>query len=497
VFQDILPQNRALLHFAVQLQSFLINGSILRDGSQPANQKASAEMWSMEPAFRFSLLSCNLKTVRALSSGAKLLAVLCETTGKLGFLRNSVYLVLRFSDLDSQCLLAILSSFACVDCKKFLSVDDGDIVGKAVHVVISELTYDAEVQRQSKGCLAEIDMIQCDRELQQGPVKEAEELSDLAEFQQNLKALQDVKGIDDSLTFETYVPKLVELFNGVITPSTDLHLLDNRHLFQKSLRIITCNEAEQENLIAASLLNRNSQGLETSTSTELECSFRNRPTLRIEEKKDDNSHVEEYCWRFLQASSSTQSMNQSERDAEFLTKWELRFYDICNALELVSKHLGWEWTYNDFIVDHLWKLVSPGAHATTVACVAHMFGLLGRLGKEVDNTDLPGVDELRKSLLVVLNADQPTGSGHSFSFRAQVAAAQSLLVLSSLNRKDGIYLGNDPETISADSSELHAKSVKSVWNWVRALKLEIEEIVPSSLRAAFLSVDQGNFVLIR
>lgn len=114
------------------------------------------------------------------------------------------------------------------------------------------------------------------------------------------------------------------------------------------------------------------------------------------------------------------------------------------------------------------------------------------------------MDELRKSLLVVLNSDQ-TGSASTeegspaapnFSFRAQVAAAQALLVLSSFNRKDEIIPSHDPEKVFSKSSELHAKSVKSLWNWVKAFKPEIQQVSPATVRSALLSIDESNFVPI-
>ncbi|CAM6117668.1 unnamed protein product [Calypogeia fissa] len=503
VVHNILCPDQAFLLFAVQLQKFLIRGTL-----QPVGQgvpgEAHDEGCAMEQCFHFATSSSRLEGLKALVSGSKLLAAFCKSFGNLDFLRNTVYRVLRFCDMDNECLLAIISFLVRVGQASLFSKDKDDVVGQAVQVVISELIHDAEVERPVEAFSAKREENECQMEMQHGSSKggaEGEGSAVSTLLLQNLRALGEVIETEECLSFEGFLPRLVELFYGVITATPSAYLIGNRHLFQRSLRMITCNEIKPSCPIHADGLVKSEQSLRTCHVTDVILTGCDEPAVQSEKNHDDGSPVEYYCWRDVTVKRSRQPVSESERDASLIEEWEQKFYDITNAVELVASHLGWEWAYNDFIVEHLWKLVSPGAPSMSVACVAHMFGLLGRLGREVDHTELPGVDELRKSLLVVLSLDQrsPSLSGgptHNFPFRAQVAAAQALLVLSSSNKKDEAIPIEDAERVFWKSSELHAKSVKSLWNWVQARKPEIQEILPSSLRYALLSIDKNNFVPI-
>ncbi|XP_024518566.1 uncharacterized protein LOC9629485 isoform X1 [Selaginella moellendorffii] len=165
--------------------------------------------------------------------------------------------------------------------------------------------------------------------------------------------------------------------------------------------------------------------------------------------------------------------------------WPIQFHEAVEALELISFHMGWEWTYNNLIVERLWVLVAPGVAQTTVGGVAHLLGSLGRLGLE-GGQEMPGVDKLRQSLAFILE-DGNHEQGR-FSFATRLVAAAALLELSVHDKRAPRLTDDDDATDSQGLDVLSLDYVKTVQDWFHSLDSEKQSSVPLRLKNQIFAI---------
>ncbi|BFI31259.1 hypothetical protein MPTK2_3g20010 [Marchantia polymorpha subsp. ruderalis] len=421
-----LPSVFAALDF---LQYFLIQG-----GKRPDTCLDSAHILldcNGEVAkFQVPASTSDVKTKTAIE-GSKLLASLCLKAEQTDYLRKCIHLILRFCDKDSTWLLAAISSFVSVCGKQLLSVDEDDIAGQAVLVVISELLNDAEAS-EATGTDAHSENV--DHVMENRHDKTSTSCIGLEEnfssHSSNLHVLRETLGeCKYDLNFEVFLPKILQKFVDVVMPNFIRTPSDHEHYCAERLCIGHLDKSDRS-LTASSA---------TSNSTV--------PTGPSEEASiplcDDKNGL---CWhcsysdRYNYGPHFVKRKDPEIRSGHPRTSWEQKFHEITHALELIAFHLGWEWTYNELIVENLWRLVQPGADEVTVALVAKSLGIFGRLGIEMDGTELQGVEALRQILNAILRSENYAAGVNdgtqTFPYSAQVAAAEALLDLSSDIKRD-------------------------------------------------------------
>ncbi|KAG6557401.1 hypothetical protein Mapa_000670 [Marchantia paleacea] len=426
---QILSSVFAALDF---LQDFLIQG-----GKRPDICLDSVHILldcSREVAkFQVPASTSDVKTRTAIE-GSKLLASLCLKAGKTDYLRKCIHLILRFCDKDSTWLLAAISSFVSVCGKQLLSVDEGDIAGQAVLVVISELLNDAEAT-EATGTDARSENVDDVSENRHDKIMTTciglEE--DFSSYSSNLHVLRDTLGeCKHDLNFEVFLPKILQMFVDVVMPNFIRTLSDHEHCCADRLCIEHLDKSDRP-LTASSATSKSAVPTREGASLQL-CQ-----KVHIEEKNACCWHCS-YSDRYNFGPLFMKRKDPEIRSGYPRIAWEQKFHEVTHALELIACHLGWEWTYNELIVEHLWGLVQPGADEVTVALVAKSLGIFGRLGIEIDGTELQGVEALRQSLNAMLKSEYyvagVNGGTCTFPFTAQVAAAQALLDLSSDVKRD-------------------------------------------------------------
>ncbi|KAL3693431.1 hypothetical protein R1sor_007082 [Riccia sorocarpa] len=456
--------------FANQLLEFLISG-ILRPLGRPGVEDDSLSREAL--TFRIFQDSSHSEKIRIVTSAGELLAFLCIGVGNLDFLRQSIYLILRYCTMDSWWLLSAISSFARVCGRQLFASRPGDISGQAVTVVISELLKDAEgaddLEEDVSAVSTSTSLEDASQEMQEKYSEDRHRVKKVAStdiFSNHLQFLRSSVGkFEDNLNFETVLPEMFEAFFRVTSPDVSEILSGPEYSSSgpastgRSYRTVEDHTAESAGAACVGKVDG--------------------PASQICGKiKPEDIH--KYCWQCsysrknFQGShfvGSTYILNRGDS----ITARQLKFHEITHALELVAFHLGWEWTYNDLLVEHLSKRVCPGAPEMAVSFVAESLGILGRLGIEADGTELPGVREVRGILHAILEsgvreAGQDRGVNR-FSFLTQVAAAESLLSLCKGVRKvgDGCLTG------------LRATSC-SILAWFQALDPGLVMSLPSSIR---------------
>ncbi|KAH7286320.1 hypothetical protein KP509_32G001000 [Ceratopteris richardii] len=84
--------------------------------------------------------------------------------------------------------------------------------------------------------------------------------------------------------------------------------------------------------------------------------------------------------------------------------WQRKYAQVAGALELVSQFMGWEWTYNNLIIRFLWKMVPARLDQFHAAGLSHIFSLLFRIAEKGSKTDLPGLADLKRHIVDLLQS---------------------------------------------------------------------------------------------
>lgn len=157
--------------------------------------------------------------------------------------------------------------------------------------------------------------------------------------------------------------------------------------------------------------------------------------------------------------------------------------DTVRALELVAQYLGWDWTYNE-LIPHLWRMAQPNESEVLIAAIFMLLGNIGRFGFDYDGHEHCGVEELRCNLSTFLDLHCMNKGIRQFPFSSQLAAAQSLYELISVNIKTA---SSDHHTESipeiAGRGKAYLTHLQILRKWYSKLSAEQQSMFPEYLRA--------------
>ncbi|CAM6020991.1 unnamed protein product [Sphagnum balticum] len=321
--------------------------------------------------------ACQDGTIENARTGAKIIAGLCQAHGRLDFLQRSMYTILLRCSYNNCWLLAMMSSFASI-CGRAVFSSGSEMATQAVCVIVSELLCDRNgiTSEEKTDSLSKFG----------GITSLPMAAFHLNMMEEELEVLQHCLVGENMQRMMTLLPKLLQSLYQFLTspmgiiPSTTLQCASWDETFT-----LNNGSAQTRPFVSASVV-----------------------------EMKDNDHRESSRPMLVQQKVESQAEKLgSGQDDKLRT-----FLDMCRTLELVAIHLGWKWTYNELLVGHLWSMVTPGASEVTVIHVAHIVGILGRLGIVEDGEELPGVEHLRNQLREVLQG--------AFTEPAKVAAAQAL-----------------------------------------------------------------------
>lgn len=160
-----------------------------------------------------------------------------------------------------------------------------------------------------------------------------------------------------------------------------------------------------------------------------------------------------------------------------------RLNDTVRALELVAQYLGWDWTYNE-LIPHLWRMAQPNVPEVLIAAIFMLLGNIGRFGVDYDGHEHRGVEELRCNLSTFLDLHCCMNKGiRQFPFSSQLAAAQSLYELMSVNIKTARSDHTESIPESAGRGKTHLTHLQILRKWYSKLCVEEQLTCPEYLRA--------------
>jgi len=156
--------------------------------------------------------------------------------------------------------------------------------------------------------------------------------------------------------------------------------------------------------------------------------------------------------------------------------------DNVRALELVAQYLGWDWTYNE-LIPHLWRMAQPNVPEVFIAAIFMLIGNVGRFGVDYDGHEHRGVEELRCNLSTFLDLHCMNKGIRQFPFSSQLAAAQSLYELISVNMKTSRSDQTESIPENAGGENVHLTHLQILKKWYSKLSAEQQSMFPEYLRA--------------
>lgn len=458
----------------IQLGRFLNEGKIILmrfQGIEVLTQDIyiSASMIECKGLFSYHYAEATLEDAHA---GSKVLAGLCQLFSCVSHLQTVVYEVLGWCDKDAAWLLTIFSSFAYLCGHTSFVVRPDDLLGHAICAIISELVASAEQ----------------DVEKLELTVRSAQ-CSASCQVPKGWEVLKNSLEIEGKLSLEAVLLSVLVVLQHILSPTHD-SLLFVSPLFLKDNMLGGNMESSDTGQIRHPYLNhtKNHEGGVSSNKD-----------VRIPEEAAERSLSENHGNKCL--ASDKLSEEDSRRQAgipvaQMIVKsmtqdgkgWQTKYCEVIGALELIAVHMGWEWTYNDLIIRHIWRTVISGSSQISIAGISHVLSILGRLGLDSKGKELPGVEELKRCLMYILHSKSTsaaTSDAHYFSFLSQAAAAHALLkldnvVCSKSNESDEQNEIDDPSVqIHENSHSVHMDCVKE---WLHNIGEVMQEALPNSFK---------------